>query len=365
MTGMDTETPSPEANGDDAARLAERVCEARNAGNTLRIVGTGTKQFYGRKVRGEPLDVTSHRGIVNYEPTELVITARAGTPIGEIESVLAERNQILAFEPPHLGPGATLGGVVASGLSGPRRPYGGAVRDLVLGVRLINGKGEILRFGGQVMKNVAGYDVSRLMAGALGTLGILLDVSLKLVPRPDVERSLSFEMDAGAGVERMNQLAGQPLPLSAACHHDGRLHLRLSGSAGGVANACENLGGDEDQSSDAFWSGIREQTHPFFETEDPIWRISVPAKSVPLDLPGTWLVDWGGAQRWLASAAGGNTIRDATENAGGHATRYRGGEEYDDRFHPLSPGLLTLHKRLKQAFDPDGILNPGRMYADF
>jgi glycolate oxidase FAD binding subunit len=348
---------------DITSELQERVQAAAARGKPLAIVGSGSKAFYGRTPRGETLAVSGHRGIVAYEPSELVVTARGGTPLRELESTLADGDQMLAFEPPYFGPEATLGGTIAAGLSGPRRPYAGAARDMVLGVRILNGRGEVLKFGGQVMKNVAGYDISRLMVGALGTLGVLLEVTLKLSPLPVTETTLAFELEAAAAVERMNAWAGEPLPISGACHDGNRLYLRLSGTEGGVASARGKLGG-ENPRDPAFWSGLREHTHPFFAGDEPLWRISVPPATPPLAVAGPCLIDWGGAQRWLRGQIDAERIRAEVEAAGGHATLYRGGDRTGEVFHPLKPHLLNLHQRLKEAFDPGGILNPGRMYAE-
>jgi glycolate oxidase FAD binding subunit len=346
----------------DLARdIAEQVRVAAEQGTPLIICGGGTKHFLGRITQGETLDVTHHRGIVSYEPTELVATFRAGTPLAEAEAALAEHDQMLAFEPPHFGAGATIGGVVAAGLSGPRRPYAGAVRDFVLGTRLINGKGEDLRFGGQVMKNVAGYDVSRLMAGAMGTLGVLLEVSLKVLPIAPENRTLAFDATAGEAIRRMNAWAGEPLPLSAASHDGELLLVRLSGTPNGIASATTTMGG-EAVVDDGLWRSIREHEHPFFGGDESLWRLSVPAGCPPLDLPGRTLVDWGGAQRWLRSTADAARVRGAAAAAGGHATLFRGGDRTRDVLHPLDPGIRRLHERLKAAFDPHAVLNPGRLY---
>lgn len=335
----------------------------------LRIAGSGSKSFYGRDTQGDVLDATGYRGIVSYEPTELVLTARAGTPLTEIESVLAAKRQMLAFEPPHFGPGATLGGCIAAGLSGPRRACTGAVRDYVLGVRMIDGKGDVLNFGGQVMKNVAGYDVSRLMTGSLGTLGLFLDVSLKVLPVPVEELSLRFDMPEREALEAMNRWAAQPLSLSATCHHDGMLTVRLSGAAAAVRSVRARLGGEVVTDAESFWRSVREQQHAFFQPEAgnkarALWRLSLPSAARSPDVPGGQLTEWGGALRWLASDAPAGHVRQAAAILGGQATLFRSAASNDEPFHPLSPALLRLHQRLKQSFDPYGIFNPGRMYAE-
>ncbi len=360
-------------NADLTQELAAQVRAAHDEGRPLRIVGGGTKPWLGRAVEGQAMDLSPHRGIVSYEPTELVLTARAGTPLAEIEAALAERNQCLAFEPPHYGNPATLGGTVACNLSGPARPYAGACRDFVLGVRMLNGRGEVLRFGGEVMKNVAGYDLSRLMAGAQGTLGVLLEVSLKVLPRPAAEQTLSFEMDAETAIRRFNAWAGQPLPIGAACHDGERAWLRLAGAEAGVRAAQERLGGEVVEEGAAFWHSVREQTHAFFARPGSLWRLSLPPATEPV--PGVRFIDWGGALHWVYSEA---PPWDYARQAGGHATRWHAeggrtapsplrGEGWGggEVFQPLAPGLLALHRRLKESFDPRGILNPGRLYAEF
>ncbi|MEA3291543.1 MAG: glycolate oxidase subunit GlcE [Pseudomonadota bacterium] len=352
--------------GDLTQTLQARVRQAFEAGEPLAIKGGGSKHFYGREGIGSPLQLTGHTGVVSYDPAELVITARAGTTLAELETTLADKGQMLGFEPPCFGTAATLGGAVASGLSGPRRPYSGAVRDFMLGVRIINGKGEALRFGGQVMKNVAGFDVSRLMAGAMGTLGVLLEVSLRVVPLPESEQTLVFEIaDTDSTVRQMNQWAAQPLPLSAALWEEGGLlRARLSGSDAALAAARDRMGGDSDAEGGAIWPALREHAMPFFalDPDDVLWRLSVPPASPALQLPGRWLVDWGGAQRWLISNAPAGAVREAAEGVGGHAMRFRGGDRGSAVFQPLPGYLGGLHERLKRAFDPAGILNPGRLY---
>ncbi len=344
--------------------LVEAVRQAAADKTPLVIRGGDSKSFYGRRTHGTVLDTRGCAGIVNYAPTELVITARGGTPVAELQAALAEREQILAFEPPVFGAAATLGGTVACGLSGPRRPYAGALRDFVLGTRIVNGRGELLRFGGEVMKNVAGYDVSRLMVGALGTLGVIAEVSLKVLPRPAVEKTVAFEVAADEAIQRLNQWAGQPLPLSATCHVDGRLYVRLSGSANGVRGACRELGADDELDGDGFWPRLREHRLDFFASRLPLWRIGVAPATPMLDLPGRWVLEWGGAQRWLVTDTGPARVRSVVRAAGGHATLFRGGDRDGEVFEPLSAGLAVLHRNLKQAFDPLGLLNAGRLYAD-
>ena len=344
--------------------IVEHFQERVRNGRPLRIRGGGTKDWYGQRFEGDVLDTREYTGIVDYEPTELVITARCGTPLAEIEAALAERGQMLAFEPPYFGPGATLGGAIASGLSGPRRANSGAVRDFVLGCKLLDGKGDVLSFGGQVMKNVAGYDVSRLLAGSLGTLGLLLEVSVKVLPRAPREATLVFEGVAEVdAIRRLNEWAGQPLPVSASCWHDGVLALRLSGANAAVDAAIRSLGGDVMPDCARFWTSLREQEHAFFAGDMPVWRLSVPSTVGAIVLGSPQLIEWGGAQRWLrAPADAAERIRATVRACGGHATLFRGGDKSVGVFQPLAPAIARIHERLKAGFDPAGIFNPGRMY---
>lgn len=342
------------------ARILER--------KPLRIRGGGSKDFYGGSLSGELLETCGHAGIVNYEPTELVVTARAGTPLAELESALAARRQFLACEPPRFG-AATVGGAVAAGLSGPRRAAVGSLRDFVLGVKLMDGEGRVHRFGGEVMKNVAGFDVSRLLAGSLGTLGLILEVSLKVLPLPLGDASLRFDLPQDKALEALNRWAGRPLPLVASAWEDGVLSIRLSGAQAAVNAACATLGGEvmDEAVASEFWQGLREQTTAFFKAggQAPLWRLSLPSVAPSLDLPGAALIEWGGAQRWLRIDAPADTLRDAAARAGGHATLYRGGDKTAGVFTPLAPALMEIHRRLKQRFDPYGVFNPGRLYPEF
>jgi glycolate oxidase FAD binding subunit len=342
--------------------LCERIREAGARKGALRVRGGGTKDFYGRATQGDVLDVAPYSGIVAYEPKELVLTVKAGTPIAEVERVLAGERQMLAFEPPRFGAGSTIGGAVAAGLSGPRRPYAGSLRDFVLGTRIVNGKGEDLAFGGRVIKNVAGYDVSRLMAGALGTLGVITEVSFKVLPRPATEVTLSHALDEAAATHLVNTWAGQPLPLSATAWLGGRLLVRLSGAESAVRAARAKIGGDEATDLPDFWSALRDHRIAFFSEPRPLWRISVKQTAAPIPTPHHQLVEWGGGLRWVSGELDAAQARESAQRAGGHATLFRHGDKSVGVFHPLQPALLKIHRRLKEAFDPFGILNPGRMY---
>jgi glycolate oxidase FAD binding subunit len=342
--------------------FAERIREAAARRSPLRLRGGGSKDFYGNEPRGEILDTRGYAGIVAYEPTELVVTARCGTPLSHLEKILDEHRQSLPFEPPHFGADATVGGCVAAGLSGPRRAAAGALRDFVLGLKLVDGQGRVLGFGGQVMKNVAGYDVSRLVAGSLGTLGLIAEVSIKVAPRPQTEATLRLEMPQARALETMNRWAGRPLPVSATAWHDGELMVRLSGSAAGVRAAATELGGDG--VAEDWWGAVREQRHEFFAGAEPLWRLSLPSTAASVELEGRQLVEWGGALRWLKSGASASAVRDAARRAKGHATLFRAADKSAGCFSPLEPVLMRVHRELKRAFDPAGIFNPGRMYAE-
>ncbi|MCB1907036.1 MAG: glycolate oxidase subunit GlcE [Rhodocyclaceae bacterium] len=342
----------------------ERIQAAASRGEALQLRGGGSKDFYGMPPAGEVLDTRAFCGVVAYEPTELVITARCGTPLGELQAVLAERGQELPFEPPAFGESATVGGCIAAGLSGTRRASVGALRDFVLGTRIIDGRGDVLRFGGQVMKNVAGYDVSRLIAGSLGTLALLLEVSLKVLPRPVAERTLGFEMDQDEALVRLNAWGGKPLPIGASFWHDGVLSLRLCGAEAAVAAAGQELGGEvvEAERAAALWHDIREQRHAFFDGDEALWRLAVPsdARCLPLDEPVA--VEWGGAQRWVRGDQPARRIRQVADAVGGHATLFRGGDKAEGVFHPLPPALARINRRIALAFDPDDVFGRGRMY---
>lgn len=345
---------------DYSQALLEQVNQAISDKTPLVIQGSNSKAFLGRPVTGQTLDVRCHRGIVNYDPTELVITARVGTPLVTIEAALESAGQMLPCEPPHYGEEATWGGMVACGLAGPRRPWSGSVRDFVLGTRIITGAGKHLRFGGEVMKNVAGYDLSRLMVGSYGCLGVLTEISMKVLPRPRASLSLRREISLQEAMSEIAEWQLQPLPISGLCYFDNALWIRLEGGEGSVKAARELLGGEE--VAGQFWQQLREQQLPFFSLPGTLWRISLPSDAPMMDLPGEQLIDWGGALRWLKSTAEDNQIHRIARNAGGHATRFSAG---DGGFAPLSAPLFRYHQQLKQQLDPCGVFNPGRMYANF
>jgi glycolate oxidase FAD binding subunit len=353
-----------------------RVRAAASAGTPLRIRGGGSKDFHGEPPQGEVLDTTGLAGIRSYEPSELVVTVAAGTPLAQLEDVLAREGQCLPFEPPHFGGPATVGGMVAAGLSGPARASAGSVRDHVLGLSMVNGRGELLSFGGQVMKNVAGYDVSRLMTGALGTLGLIVEVSLKVLPRPPAEATLKFQLPQAQALQRLNAWGGQPLPLNASCWVEEAqgttLYLRLRGAEAAVEAACHSLGGERQDNAAvaADWQACRDQQLPWFTQRAgrDLWRLSVPQTAPVLELPEPPLVEWHGAQRWVSAEAGdAQRLRRAAAQAGGHATLFRAASigAGAPRFHPLAPPLDRIHRELKRQFDPAGIFNRGRLFPDF
>lgn len=344
----------------------DRIRAAAEARAPLRIRGGGTKDFYGGSHEGDVLDTRAHAGIVAYEPTELYVTARCGTPLAELERTLDEHGQMLAFEPPHYGEGSTVGGMVATGLSGPRRVQMGPARDYVLGTEIVDGRGERMRFGGRVIKNVAGYDVSRLMCGSLGTLALITEVTLKVLPKPPAELSLRFEMPQDRAIVTMNEWAGRPLPISASAWHAGVLTIRLSGGFSALSAAREKLGGEPvaDVEAREFWAALRDHTHPFFG--EPLWRLAMPSATPPLELEGDTLIEWAGGLRWWRGESQG-PARDVTARAGGHATLFRaggGGRDTNGAFQSVPRPVMAVHQRLKRTFDPAQVFNPGRLYPE-
>jgi len=359
--------------GAEVSRLIDRILSARSQRVPLDIRGGGTKSFYGEPPRGEPLDLSGLTGISSYEPSELVVTVRAGTPLGELEAALAEEGQCLPFEPPRFSPGGTVGGMVAAGLSGPSRAAVGAMRDYVLGATLLSGRGELLTFGGQVMKNVAGYDLSRMMAGSWGVLGVICEVSLKVLCVRAAAATLCFDWDECRSLEQLAKWSAEPLPLHASVWHENRLHVRLAGARAAVCAARERLGGEEldARTAEAWWAGVRDQTHEFFRPSEAdlgrgesLWRLSVPPSAARFSLSGRQLIEWGGALRWWRTSAPAGEMRAAAAHAGGHATLVRAADKSAGAFTPVAGVLMRIHRSLKSAFDPDRILNPGRLYAD-
>jgi glycolate oxidase FAD binding subunit len=361
------------------ARMIDQIKSAKPGRTILNIKGGGSKDFFGEATtrdmpkgpRLQVLDVRELAGITSYEPTELVVTARGGTSLVELEAALAEKGQCLPFDPPHFGPGTTVGGMVAAGLSGPARASVGSVRDYILGAKLLNGKGELLNFGGTVMKNVAGYDVARVLSGSMGTLGVLCEVSLKVLPIAPATITLRFDMDEAHALERLNAWATEPLPLNASVFWDGAMALRLRGARAAVDGAAKALGGEviDAHFAQSFWRGLRDQTDEYFvnakhavQAGGALWRLSLPQTAPPMGLPGELMIEWGGAQRWLCTTAPAAGVRDAVKALGGHATLFRTLDKSPGVFAPLEPPLDRIHREIKKAFDPAGIFNPGRLY---
>ena len=425
-------SPSDAASYAALSELREQLVMAYRNAHPIVLQGGGTCGFYGNPGTHSPgarnlgtrspgthpgpgaaqpaddvvvLDCNRYSGVVSYEPSELVVTVRCGTPLVELEELLAAHGQCLPCDPPHFAPGRTVGGMVATGLSGPRRLHAGAVRDFILGTVLLSPDGSVMRFGGEVMKNVAGYDMSRLLCGSLGILGPIAEVSLKVLPLPRADITLRMEMIESDALAACNRWLGKPLPIAATCWHAGVLHVRLCGAHRAVEAAHRELGGAllQEQEAAVFWTAVRDHRHGFFSRHtEPLWRLSVPPTTEPLPLPGEQLIEWGGALRWWRpptwghSHAKGNPVRhpdtwsDVWPNmqtgrvlspvlaeaalalrariaaVGGTATLFCTGSTRIGigRFHPLAPVNLQIHQRLKQAFDPRGLINPGRMYAE-
>lgn len=353
-------------NVDMSLQLQQRVQAAYEDKTALQIIAGNSKAFYGRAVTAETLSLAGHRGVLSYEPTELVITVRSGTTLKDIEALLEQHGQMLPFEPPAFTESATIGGTIACNLSGPRRAYAGAARDYLLGCKIINGKGEILTFGGEVMKNVAGYDVSRLMAGAMGTLGILLEVSLKVLPKPEAEMTRLLSCSANEAIDKMHAWSQSPLPISATSFHDSILCVRLSGATKAIDAAVNHVGGEAMESAEKYWFDVKEQRLNFFNSEKPLWRLSLASDTESLSLdenPDDIFYEWGGALRWLKCELPVETIQARMDELDGHASLFRHADKVNV-FQPLTPALLRIHKNLKMAFDPHNILNPGKLYPE-
>ncbi len=396
------EAPVAATGADDSAVLVDAVRDAGSTKTPLVIRGGGSKRWLGHRIDGRALDVRRHAGVVDYEPSELVVVVRGGTPLADVDALLADHRQMLAFEPPAfdggraeaiarsmtaggtaLPVGATIGGTVAAGLSGPRRMAAGAVRDFLLGARLIDGRGRHLSFGGRVMKNVAGYDVSRALAGSMGMLGVITEVALKVMPLPAATATLALRTNERDAIEKMNEWGGQPIAITASAWtsapdapHEGRLMVRLEGSEAAVLSGIRRVGGVDIDAPDAaaFWRDAREQTDPFFAARPvdvPLWRLALPTGAPPLDAAILGFdgqrIEWGGGQRWIATRVDGAIVREAAARAGGHATLWLASDDHKQRygvFAPLDPPTLAIHRRLKAEFDPDGLFNRGRMYRE-
>jgi len=355
----------PIANNDISITLQKKVQDAISNKSSLYIHGGNSKLFYGNKVDAAPLDICPHTGVISYEPTELCITVRAGTRIAEIEELLAESKQILTFEPPQYSPDATIGGAVSAGISGPRRAYSGSVRDAILGVKIINGNGEIVNFGGQVMKNVAGYDLSRLMVRSQGTLGVILEVSLRLLPKPAHDITVSFESPQDAALKFFQESRLKQLPITGSVWFNEQVYLRLSGSTETLEINQKKLGAEVLSGNPDFWREIRDHQHHFFgRTDKPLWRLSLPPASDQIArIDDNQLIEWGGAQRWVNSNAPANIIQNIATSRNGYATLFQGDLPETPCFPLLDGPLLEIHKKLKHKMDPQGIFNPGRIYS--
>jgi len=352
---------------DVSTNIQKQLEHAFDTNTPVNVKGHHSKAFYGRRTDAalQALETRQHTGIIDYQPTELVITARCGTSLSELETTLASENQMLAFEPPMFNQQGSVGGMIACGLSGPARPYAGALRDAVLGITCLNGKAEKLVYGGQVMKNVAGYDISRLMTGAMGTLGVILDASVKVMPKPETELTVELKKDADQARQSWLELGRQALPISASCHLADTLYIRLSGNISAVKHAAAIIGGEHSEDGKAFWQDLRHQQLDFFNDPRPLWRLSLAPATLALNLSGDTLTDWAGAQRWVKTDESADIIRALCESHGGHATLFNPVDNLVDAFHPLDSGIAGLHRQLKKAFDPAGILNPLRMLADY
>lgn len=351
--------------GDSEPDIVEQVEKAAADRIPLNIIGGNSKSFYGRTAQGKALNLSGHSGIVSYEPTELVITARAGTKISELQTLLSQNNQVLGFEPALCNQESTLGGVVAAGLAGSARPYAGAVRDFILGVRMINGNAEVLNFGGQVMKNVAGFDHSRLMAGSLGTLGVLLEISLKVLPAPKYVTTVKFQhADPDQAIVFMNKLSGKPYPLSAAAWLAGCTRIRLSGTPEAVSSAVKRIGGDSHDQSDDFFLNLNAHELDVLRNSRVIFRISVAATCPDFCKTEDQIVDWAGAQRWIANVTDIDSLKHGASSNHASLTVFNGGDREAEVFGMLETAMMKLHQKIKQAFDPNRIFNPGRMYKN-
>ncbi len=348
------------ADTDIEIELAAQIAAVAATGGEIEIIGGGSKRFYGELLEALPIDVSAHSGIIDYDPAELVITLRSGCRLAEVEKLLARNRQMFGFEPPHFGAEATIGGMVASGLAGPRRAFAGGMRDFVLGAKILDGRGQIMQFGGRVIKNVAGFDVSRMMVGSLGTLGVILEVSIRVIPMCETETTLAFEhRDANQHIGWINRLGSEPNPVSASAWVNGRSLLRLSGSEQGVTHAVAQIGGDVVESC---WDELKEHTHNFFDLQQPLTRASLPPATQDMSPEMSQLIEWGGAQRWLRGEVDVAALRCQAEPLGGSVCAFQRHDVDVPVFQPLQDAMLKLQRSIKSSFDPAGIFNAGRIY---
>ncbi len=345
------------------ARWREAIRAAGAEGRRVAIVGGASKASLpwvaaDRAAASEVIATREYAGVVRYDPAELVLTVRAGTPLAEVEALLAQHRQWLPFDPPRFDRDATIGGVIAAGLAGPARWGHGAVRDAVLGVRLLDGQGRLLRFGGEVMKNVAGYDVSRFLAGSWGVFGVIAEVSLKVLPQPPAVATLRFALTEGEAIAQGARWAQKPLPLSATCWQDGQLWLRLSGARAAVAEALAQLGGERlpDDEAAALWARWRDDPAGGTSTAR-LWRVSLPPNSPVLKHARTRSAWWGGALRWVEPPVDAGALQSEVAVLGGWVWRW---SEATGPWHSARlPAVAAIEARLKAAFDPQGVFGQG------
>ena len=348
---------------DIQVELIHAVEKAIEQKQPLAIHGSNSKNFLGNEITGKPVDVSMHSGIIEYEPSELFITAKCGTPLKELESILRDNGQILPFEPPSFTSADTLGGTVACGLSGPRRAYANPIRDCILGAHIINGKAEYLTFGGNVMKNVAGYDASRLMCGAYGTLGIIMQVSIRVAPKPQHEMTTVLECSENQAITQLNRWTQTHFPITASFFHDNLLHIRLEGLQNSVVNTHKKIGGEPLSSSKEFWCSVKNHQHDFFNSDLPLWKLVIPQNTPALSISGKTSLEWNGGLRWLTSNEDSENIINACKRSRGSATLFKSTSKPNDHLPDLPIGLKNLHIKIKSAFDPDNIFNQGRQYS--
>ncbi len=350
---------------DSSDNLKNQVAEAFAHKKSLHIVGGNSKSFYGNNVKGEAISTAEHTGIIEYQPSELVVTVRSGTKLSDLEAELKSNKQMLAFEPPQHGENTTIGGVIACAMSGPRRVAAGSARDFVLGTTIINGKAERLKFGGQVMKNVAGYDASRLMVGAQGTLGLLLDLSLKVLPLSEKETTLKLSLNIQQATSCVRQWIKRGLPVSASSHYKNTLHIRLSSTSSAVEESVKIISRtyENEEVDNTYWLDIKNQRHSFFNNKN-LWRFSHHSASKVLATHEDTFYEWNSALCWINSSEDLHILAEKNEANATHYPIHSASELNTDFFQPLQNGLLKIHKNLKQAFDPENILNSGRIYSD-